>query len=443
MLKISKNAKKALDMLHSQGFEAYVVGGSVRDMLMGNDAGDFDITTSALPNQTKEVFSAERVIETGIKHGTVTVLLGGESLEITTYRIDGEYSDNRHPSEVSFTRELSVDLSRRDFTVNALAYDGKNQIIDLFFGMADIENKIIRAIGEPKKRFEEDALRILRAMRFSSVLGFEIEENTKKAMLECKHLLKNVSPERIAVEINKFLLGKNVKKAILENCEILGEICPEFVKMKGFNQRNRWHIYDILEHTAVATEAVPPVLALRLTMLFHDTGKVHTFFTDENGVGHFYGHGDASAQIVKNYLDKYKYDNSTKEEVWDLVKHHDMHTALDEVLVKKRLRRMGKDRFLSLIQVQRADNSAQNPELTDMAHFDKLEETATRLADESCFSLSSLAVNGDDIMSLGLRGKEIGECLNYLLDEVIEGNVENTPSELLKKAKNKKEKAFE
>ena len=435
MLKISKNAEKAIEMLNGAGFEAYLVGGCVRDMVMGKQAHDFDITTSALPSETLQVFKNERTVETGIKHGTVTVIIDGEPLEITTYRIDGEYLDNRHPTSVSFTRSLKNDLSRRDFTMNALVYNHKEGVIDCFGGIDDIKNKTVRAIGEPEKRFSEDALRILRGLRFSSVLGFEIEENTKKAMLKCKHLLHNISPERISVEINKLLLGKNVKKVILENYEILGELCPELLKMKGFEQRNKWHIYDVLEHTAVALENTPPVLHLRLAMLFHDTGKVHTFFTDENGVGHFYGHGEKSAEIAREYLDKYRYDNYTKGEVYNLVKLHDMPTEADEVMVKKRLNRIGKDRFLDLIKIQRADNSAQNPDLTRMEHFDVLEEMANKIINQSCFDLSSLALNGKDLIEAGVeKGKRVGEILTIILNEVIEGALQNEKSTLLKRA---------
>ncbi len=434
MLNISEGAKKALCMLSRAGYEAYIVGGCVRDMLMGNRAHDFDITTSALPEETKAVFKNERTIETGLQHGTLTVVLNSENIEITTYRIDGDYLDNRHPERVSFTRSLKDDLSRRDFTMNALVYNANEGVLDYFDGQADIKNKIIRAIGDPEKRFTEDALRILRAIRFSSTLGFEIEENTKKAMLKCKHLLKNISRERIAVEINKFVLGKNVKNAILQSYEILGEICPEFVKMHGFNQHNKWHIYDILEHTAVATEHAPAELHLRLTMLFHDTGKVHTFFKDENGVGHFYGHGEKSAEIVKKYLDEYKYDNFTKEEVYELVKHHDLYTEEDEILVKKRLNRMGKERFSQLIKIQRADNAAQNPALTKMEHFDELEKMVEKISSQSCFTLSSLEITGNDLIALGFVGKEIGDALKILLNEVIEEKTANEREALISRA---------
>ncbi len=433
---ISISAQKAIRTLEDSGYQAGLVGGCVRDMLMGQTPNDFDITTNATPEEMKFVFRNERVIETGIKHGTLTVLIDNEPIEITTFRIDGEYKDNRHPRSVSFSRNLIEDLKRRDFTINALYYDLDEGAYDSFGGIEDIKGKIIRAVGDPHKRFTEDALRILRAVRFSSVLGFEIESKTKKAMLDCKHLLKNISAERVAAELNKFVLGKNVRNAILENYEILGEICPEFIKMRGFNQHNKWHIYDILEHTAVATESVPPVLPLRLAMLFHDTGKVHTFFRDENGVGHFYGHGEKSAEIVKGFLHNYKYDNVTQKEVYELVKHHDLYTEEDEILIKKRLNRMGKERFLSLIKIQRADNMAQNPELTKMEHFDVLENMVEKISSISCFTLSNLEINGNTLLENGFeKGKKIGEVLNTLLSEVIENKLNNEKSALLERAK--------
>ena len=438
MLKISEGARKAIKMLEDSGYEAYAVGGCVRDMLMGKCAHDFDITTSALPEETKQVFKNERTIETGLKHGTLTVLLDGESLEITTYRVDGEYLDNRHPQSVSFTRKLQDDLSRRDFTMNALVYNDKEGVLDYFGGKEDIENKIIRAVGDPERRFTEDALRILRAIRFSSALGFKIEEKTKQAMHKCRHLLHNISGERIAVEINKFVMGDYVKDAILENYDILGELVPEFEKMYKFNQHNRWHIYDILEHTAVAVESTPKIPHLRLAMLFHDTGKVHTFFRDEKGIGHFYGHGEKSAEVVREYLNKNKYDNFTKERVIWLVENHDVPTEERDIIVKRRLNKMGAERFLELIKIQRADNLAQNPELVDIEHFARLESMVEQISKE-CFSLSTLAINGSDLVSAGFeKGRGIGEILNTLLDEVIENKLPNEKNALLERAKEMK-----
>ncbi|MBP3495954.1 MAG: CCA tRNA nucleotidyltransferase [Clostridia bacterium] len=436
MIAISANAKKAISELNKHGYETYLVGGCVRDMLMGIEPHDYDITTSASPDEMKEVFKNERVIETGIKHGTLTVIYDGEPIEITTYRIDGEYKDNRHPASVEFTRNLSDDLSRRDFTVNALAYNERDGIIDLFGGRSDIENHIIRAVGDAKTRFTEDALRIFRAARFSSTLGFEIEQETKKAMIECAHLLNNISAERINTELTKLLLGKNVKNAIIENYEVLGVLIPEYLKMKGFDQKNKWHIYDILTHTAVAVEASLKVPHIRLALLLHDTGKVHTFFTDENGVGHFWGHNEKSAEIARDFLNKYKYDNFTKDAVYSLVKIHDTPIQEDKGFIKKRLNRLGADRFFDLIEIQRADNKAQNPELVNLQRIDNIEKMAREIVREECFSLASLKVNGKDLISIGItEGKKIGYVLNALLDEVIEDKLKNEREELLKRAK--------
>lgn len=434
MLKLSQGAKKALELLHSSGHEAYIVGGSVRDMIMGLRANDFDITTSATPDQIKAALNGYTTVDTGIKHGTVTFVYEKEPIEITTYRIDGEYKDSRHPESVKFTKNLENDLSRRDFTVNALVYNESEGIIDLFGGQNDIKNKILKAIGDPKKRFEEDALRILRGVRFASQLGFEIEENTKKAMIECAHLLHNISSERINTEISKFLLGKNVKKALLDNYEIIGEIIPEIKEMHGFEQNSKYHIYDVLTHTAVAIESVAPILHLRLTMLLHDTGKPKTYSQDENGQGHFYGHAKVSTEIAESFLNKYRYDNQTKEKVIQLVKIHDTPIELDRVFIKKRMNRLGKDLFFDLLKVKRADNLAQNPKHFWLDKLDKFDIIAKEIIEENCFTLSSLNVNGSDLISLGFCGKEIGNMLNTLLLEVIEEKLPNEKEALLKRA---------
>ena len=423
-------------MLHRAGYEAYVVGGCVRDAIMQNEINDFDITTSATPDEMKVVFKDERTFDTGIKHGTITLYYNRENVEITTYRVDGEYDDNRHPKSVEFTKRLENDLKRRDFTMNAIVYNDKDGFVDMFSGIEDIKNKVIRAIGDPKKRFEEDALRILRAIRFSSVLGFTIEESTKRAMIECKSLLHNVSGERIAVEINKFLLGKNVKNAILENYEILGEIIPEINRMQGFDQQTKWHIYDVLTHTAVAVENIPPVVHLRLAAFLHDTGKVHTFTVDERGAGHFYGHNEKSAEIAHSYLTKYKYDNFTKDRVTRLVKVHNTPIEEDRIVIKRRLNRMGNECFFDLIELQIADNKAQNPELVRLERFDIIKEIANDILNESCFSLKTLAINGSDLIKDGHKaGKKLGAILEIILNEVIDEKLPNEKEALLKRAR--------
>ena len=437
--RMSNGARLVLDRLHENGYEAYIVGGSVRNMMLGISVDDFDITTNALPSETKSLFPDFTVVETGIKHGTVTVVVNGENVEITTYRTEGEYTDSRHPDRVEFTTSLELDLSRRDFTVNALAYDGEGTVVDLFGGEEDIKNKVIRAIGNPYERFNEDALRILRAVRFSSVLGFDIDAKTKEAMLECKHLLSKISKERIAVEINKFLCGKNVKNALLDNWEIIAEIIPEIAKMRGFDQKNRHHIYDILTHTAVAIENTLPITHLRLAALLHDTGKIYTVSVGENGEQHFYAHPHKSEEIARRYLNEYKYDNFTKDRVCLLVKIHDTVVEENKVYIKKRLNRIGKEAFFELINLQRADNKAQNPVYDRTAHFDTVCEIAKRVLSEAeCFSLKDLKVNGRDLMEAGFpKGALLGKILDYLLKEVIEERIENNKECLLKVAKDR------
>lgn len=437
--RMSNGARLVLDRLHENGYEAYIVGGSVRNMLLGISVDDFDITTNALPSETKSLFPDFTVVETGIKHGTVTVVINGENVEITTYRTEGEYTDSRHPDRVEFTTSLELDLSRRDFTVNALAYDGEGTVVDLFGGEEDIKSKVIRAIGNPHERFNEDALRILRAVRFSSVLGFDIDAKTKEAMLECKHLLSKISKERIAVEINKFLCGKNVKNALLNNWEIIAEIIPEIAKMRGFDQKNRHHIYDILTHTAVAIENTLPITHLRLAALLHDTGKIYTVSVGENGEQHFYAHPHKSEEIAKRYLNEYKYDNFTKDRVCLLVKIHDTVVEENKVYIKKRLNRIGKEAFFELVNLQRADNKAQNPVYDRTAHFDAVCEIAKRVLSEAeCFSLKDLKVNGRDLMEAGFpKGALLGKILDHLLKEVIEERLENNKECLLNEAKDR------
>ena len=433
-MKISQGAKIALELLHKAGYEAYLVGGCVRDLIMQIPAHDYDITTSATPEEMKKAFIGYTTIETGIKHGTITFLYNKEPIEITTYRIEGEYKDNRHPETVEFTTKLENDLSRRDFTMNALVYNEKEGIIDLFGGQKDIASKTIRAIGVAENRFKEDALRILRAMRFSSQLGFEIEEETKKAMVKCAPLLHNISAERISQELNKLLIGKNVKNVILDCYEILGEILPEIKKMHGFDQHNKYHIYNVLEHTAISVESIDPVAHLRLAMLLHDTGKVYTFTRDENGTGHFYGHNKVSSEIARDFLNKYKYDNFTKERVVQLVKIHDTPIEMDRVFIKKRLNRLGKDAFFDLLKVKRADNLAQNPKYFWLDKLNEMENIAREIVEENEFTLSSLNIDGNDLITLGINGKKIGEVLNLLLNEVIEEEIPNQREALLKRA---------
>lgn len=428
MIILPKEVSFALNMLCSNGFEAYIVGGCVRDSLMSLKPKDYDITTSALPEETKKIFKEFNLIETGIKHGTVTVIIDGIPLEITTYRVDSDYSDNRHPDSVNFTRSLKEDASRRDFTMNAIAYSDSDGIKDFFNGQADIQNGIIRCVGDADKRFNEDALRIMRALRFASVLGFSVEDNTKKAIFKNKALLLNISAERLASELSKLLCGKDAGKILTEYIDVLGVIIPELLPMKGFNQHNCHHIYDVLEHTAQVIDNIPPSVDLRLSALFHDIGKPPCFALSEDGVGHFYGHAKISAQLSLEIMTRLKYDNQTKDVVCTLVKAHDVQIENTEKAVKRALNKYTPEIFSKLILLKRADNFGQNPEYRFRQNgYDALEKTAQKiLSEKQCFSLKNLAVNGNDLIKLGIKpGPEMGNILNMLLEKVINGELTN------------------
>ena len=435
-IEVSINAKEILNRLNEAGYEAFLVGGLVRDALLGKKTDDYDITTSATPNEVKSLFNDKRVIETGIKHGTVTVLSNGDSFEITTYRSDGEYLDSRHPSSVSFSKSLNEDLKRRDFTINALCADASGEVKDYFNGISDLENGIIRTIGCARERFSEDALRILRAVRFSSSLGFKIEESTRLAMIECKSLLSKISKERIATEINRTLCAKNAKSTLLENYEIFAEIIPEIMQMKGFEQKTKYHVYDVLEHTANVIDNTPETLTLRLAALLHDTGKVYSLTMDENGTGHFFGHAEKSLVIAKKYLDEYKYDNFTRDRVLQLIKYHDYKFKSDRVSIKHYLSTYGKDLFLELLELEIADKLSQNPALqTANMFFDVRRAALDVLETGECYSLDALAINGNDLISIGFaRDNKIGNCLKELLNLVIDEKIPNEREPLLAKA---------
>lgn len=428
----SAKALFIISRLEEKGFEAFAVGGCVRDYLMGSPINDYDITTNATTDEIKAVFSDCKTVDTGIKHGTVSVLIDGSPFEITTYRLETTYSDNRHPDKVIFTKSLEDDLSRRDFTVNSMAYNPERGLIDPYGGREDAEKKIIRCVGNPTKRFEEDSLRILRGIRFASTLGFTVEKETKKAMLDCRRLIKNISRERIFAELSKLLCGRNVRAVLTEFSDILGEFIPEINAMKGFEQHNFHHIYDVLTHTAVVVENTPPLLHLRLAALFHDIGKPFCFSLDETGTGHFYSHASKSALIAERCLGELRCDNKTKEAVIRLVKLHDTPIEESERIIKRRLNSMGGELFYDLMKLKRADTAGLAPEFAERnEHFDRLEAMAREILEkEECFSLKHLAVNGNDMKALGFEGKEIGEKLELLLEAVIDGKVENEKGEL-------------
>ena len=430
--------REALARLERAGYEAWLVGGCVRDRLMGVAPHDYDLTTSATPAEVEAVFAGEKVIETGIAHGTVTVLLSGEPVEITTFRAESGYSDHRHPDSVAFTRSLRDDLARRDFTVNAIAMDARGTLCDPFGGQADIQAGILRAVGDPVERFTEDALRILRALRFSSVLGFEIAENTAAAFESCRGQLACVSAERINVELTRLLCGKNVRAVLLAYTDTLGKVLPELLPMRGFDQHNYHHIYDVLEHTARVVEGVPAAAHLRWAALFHDAGKPACFTQDENGVGHFYGHAEISRVIADGALRRLKTDNATREAVDALIHWHDVPVEPTAPAVRRMLRKLGADGFRDLLALKRADNLAQNPAYQDrLKTYDDLEIIAAQImAENQAFRLKDLAINGEDLLALGMApGPEMGALLNRLLDEVISDRLPNERGALLLEAR--------
>lgn len=434
-----KNVDTAINLLQSAGFEAYAVGGCVRDSLLGKTPNDWDITTSAKPEDMKSAFADFHCIDTGIKHGTVTVVIDGEPLEITTFRLDGEYEDNRHPKSVTFTSDLGADLGRRDFTVNAMAYSKMTGTVDLFGGQNDLKNGIIRCVGDPDRRFNEDALRILRAMRFASALDFEIEEKTAQSLLKNRALLGNISEERIAKELLKLVCGKGAKRILTDFAPVLFEILPELQPMYKNSHDNPHHCYDIYEHTLIAVESIDPEPTLRFAMLLHDCGKPAVKKFDENGVAHFYGHQRISAEISAQILARLKVSNKFRDEILFLVSNHDRWELYESTEKMPRyLSKFGLDGVLKLLKVMRADVLAQSPEYRyRLDQIADAEEIAKNLAAQKpCLSLRELQINGRTLMDIGIpQGRKLGAVLAQLLDEVIDGVTKNTQEALTTRAR--------
>ena len=429
----------ALEKLTNSGFEAYLIGGSVRDFLMQMPLGDKDITTNATPEEVRGVFGRFRVIDTGIRHGTVTVLIDGEPIEITTYRCESAYSDNRRPDSVSFSKSFSDDVLRRDFTVNGIGVSKNGEIRDEVGGKLDIENKIIRAIGNPQERFSEDALRILRAVRFASVLGFEIEENTEKALIETKELLKNISAERKREELLKLINGKNAEEILLKYRDIIAVCIPEIECEFDFEQHNRHHVFDVYTHSVKALSNAKYDTNVRMALLLHDIGKPKTAKFDEKGEMHFKCHAAESFEIADKILTDLRFSNAEKEEILTLIKYHDIPFMCEDMKnpsekrIKRIVSKFGKDLSLKLLEIRKCDNLAQNPEyFLGKEFYSQCESLIFEIANGGeCLTLKDLKINGNDLLNLGFSGRKIGESLNLCLQKVLDGDLQNDKAELL------------
>ncbi len=438
MINLPQNVIFALHLLENAGFQAFAVGGAVRDQLLGAEVTDFDITTSALPEETKIVFSDYKVIETGIKHGTVTVLINDSPVEITTYRVDGEYTDNRHPENVVFTSKIEDDLSRRDFTVNAIAYNPRIGIVDPFGGIQDLNNNILRAVGNPEKRFREDALRILRLVRFASVLGFDVEQETKDNAKKYAHLLENVSAERVFSELKKLICGRNVGKVMEEFPEIITQVIPELSASVGFSQKSKYHVYDVYTHTLKALEVSENHLLIRLSLLFHDCGKPYVCTEDENGARHFKGHEIVSEKMAREALLRLKCDNKTLKTITRLVLYHDYKVIPEKASVNKFLSLVSYDEARLIAKIRYADMFSHAPQFRFESDY---AEKIIALVDESerngeCVNLKTLDIDGNDLLSCGINsGSSVGDVLQSLLSLVLAGEIPNEKSALIQKVK--------
>lgn len=434
-IRLPEKVNTIIITLQNAGFEAYVVGGCVRDSILGRQPEDWDITTSATPGETKALF--EKTFDTGIKHGTVTILLDREGFEVTTYRIDGKYEDNRHPKEVTFTRSLKEDLLRRDFTINAMAYNEKEGLVDIFGGLTDLKEKRIRCVGDAKQRFLEDALRILRGIRFAAQLGFSIEDETRAGMRELAPTLRKISAERIQAELIKMLVSDR-PGLLLEAYElgITAQFLPEFDRLMKTEQETPHHMYNVGEHTIHAIENVRADKILRLTMLLHDMGKPALKTMDVSGRAHFKKHAFESEKIAGNVLRRLRFDNDTLRKVTRLVYYHDYRMPAEAENVRRAVNRIGEDLFSYYMEVRRADVLAQSMYRREekIRNLDEIEELYSDVVKkEQCVSLKKLAVTGKDLIEAGMEpGKEIGKKLNELLELVIEKPELNTKKELLK-----------
>lgn len=437
-ISIPNDVKFIINILENAGFQAYIVGGCVRDYILNKEPDDWDITTSAKPWEIKECFKTYHLIDQGEKHGTIGVVLHGSVYEITTYRIDGEYSDCRHPEKVEFTNDIISDLSRRDFTINAIAYNEKTGFIDPFNGVNDISNKAIRCVGIPDERFREDALRILRAVRFASVYNFNIEVTTANSLINNRQLLSKIAVERIATEFNKLLCGVNVNYILRRYKDIFAVFVPELVSTFNCSQNSPHHNKNVWKHTTTAVSNIEPDLILRTVMLFHDIGKPLAKTTDKNGRDHFHNHPRYSAELTKIALERLKYPTNFIKDVVTLLMYHDERKVKNKSEVKMLLNKIGDENFERLLKIQKADILAQSNYLRES----KLDDVATAeflykkvKSNNECYTLKQLKINGSDLIHLGItNGIQIGNILNTLLQDVINDKIENQKDVLIEQA---------
>ena len=423
------------DTLEKSGFECYAVGGCVRDMLLNLTPHDVDFTTNATPDEILDCFKEYKTFELGKKFGTISVLNDGAIYEITTYRIDGEYTDSRHPDKVEFSRNLKDDLARRDFTVNAMAMDSNGNVVDIYNGKADLESKLIRAVGDAEKRFTEDALRIFRALRFSAKLGFSIEESTAKACKNLAHLLDNVHPQRLRDELTAFIIGDNVPELLTEYRDVFARIIPELKPSFDFRQITAHHRYDVFTHTVKAVGFAPKDARIRLALLLHDIAKPLCHTTDKAGISHFNGHPQKSADIAMEILRRFSFSSDFVNDVVRFIKYHDVRFEKPRLHIKRLLMELTEEDFRNLLTIQRCDIMAQSEYIREekLERIDFIEkEFEAVLEENSCLNLKGLAVNGNDIMTLGISGKKVGAVLEYLLTQVVEDKVSNQKNELIR-----------
>lgn len=433
-----KNVKTIIKILNTHNYEAFIVGGCVRDSVIGLTPHDWDICTNAKPEEIKKCFENFNTFDSGIKHGTISVVLDGEVFEVTTYRIDGTYSDNRRPDSVTFTSDITQDLARRDFTINAMAYNEKRGLIDPYGGRNDLSDKIIKCVGNPDFRFNEDALRIIRALRFASVYNFEIDYETAKSIHKNADLLNNIAVERISVELNKLLSGNGAEKILNNYRDVIAVFIPEIKPMFDYNQHTKHHNRDLWHHTIYAVKSIDNTPLLRMSMLLHDIGKPKACKRDEDGTCHFKGHPKYSAEMAENILRRLKYSNDFIETCITLIKYHDVRFNGSKRQLRHVMSAIGDKNVELLLKIQRADIMAQS----DYKHREKLEKLDLAcqtykeiLADKDCFTLKQLKINGNDIKNLGLsEGIIIGKILKILLGLVIEDKIENEKFALIKKA---------